>query len=87
MALYELRTYTLRVGAMAEAVKLYQEIGFRRAVTTRSWSDTSRLIPARSTSFCICGSSTMMLIVGRIGPLYMRIRTSSRASRQSSARC
>ena len=28
MALYELRTYTLRVGAMAEAVKLYQEFGF-----------------------------------------------------------
>jgi hypothetical protein len=28
MALYELRTHTLRVGAMAEAVKLYQEIGF-----------------------------------------------------------
>ena len=28
MTLYELRTYTLRVGAMAEAVKLYQEFGF-----------------------------------------------------------
>src|SRR5258706_14584653 len=28
MALYELRTYTLRVGAMAEAVKLYSELGF-----------------------------------------------------------
>ena len=28
MALYELRTYTLRVGAMAEAVKLYQELGY-----------------------------------------------------------
>ena len=28
MGLYELRTYTLRVGAMAEAVKLYQEFGF-----------------------------------------------------------
>ena len=28
MALYELRTYTLRVGAMTEAVKLYQELGF-----------------------------------------------------------
>jgi hypothetical protein len=27
-ALYELRTYTLRVGTMAEAVKLYQELGF-----------------------------------------------------------
>ena len=28
MALYELRTYTLYVGKMAEAVKLYQELGF-----------------------------------------------------------
>lgn len=28
MPLYELRTYTLRVGTMAEGVKLYQEIGF-----------------------------------------------------------
>lgn len=28
MALYELRTYTLYVGKMAEATKLYQEIGF-----------------------------------------------------------
>jgi hypothetical protein len=28
MALYELRTYTLHVGKMADAVKLYQEIGF-----------------------------------------------------------
>jgi hypothetical protein len=28
MPLYELRTYTLRVGTMAEAVKLYQEFGF-----------------------------------------------------------
>lgn len=28
MALYELRTYTLYVGKMAEAVKLYSELGF-----------------------------------------------------------
>jgi len=28
MPLYELRMYTLRVGTMAEAVKLYQEVGF-----------------------------------------------------------
>jgi NIPSNAP len=28
MPLYELRTYTLRVGTMTEAVKLYQGIGF-----------------------------------------------------------
>ena len=28
MALYELRTYTLYVGKMAEATRLYQELGF-----------------------------------------------------------
>ena len=28
MALYELRTYTLYVGKMVEATKLYQELGF-----------------------------------------------------------
>jgi hypothetical protein len=28
MSLYEMRTYTLHVGKMAEAVKLYQELGF-----------------------------------------------------------
>jgi hypothetical protein len=28
MAIYEMRTYTLQVGAMAQAVKLYQEFGF-----------------------------------------------------------
>src|SRR5258708_40242440 len=28
MALYELRTYTLYVGKMAEAVTLYQQLGF-----------------------------------------------------------
>jgi len=28
MALYEMRTYTLHVGKMGEAVKLYQELGF-----------------------------------------------------------
>jgi NIPSNAP len=28
MAIYEMRTYTLHVGKMAEAVKLYSELGF-----------------------------------------------------------
>src|ERR1044071_1647361 len=28
MALYEMRTYTLRVGGMVEAVQIYQEIGY-----------------------------------------------------------
>ena len=31
MALYKLRTYTLRVGTMAEAVKLYQEAAMTRS--------------------------------------------------------
>ena len=65
MALYELRTYTLSVGAMAEAVKLYQEIGF--PALQKGGHDKKLVgyfwqIPARSTSFCICGSSTMMVI-------------------------
>ena len=35
MAIYELRTYTLYVGKMSEAVKLYQEIGFCLLYTSR----------------------------------------------------
>ena len=34
MALYELRTYTLYVGKMAEATKLYQELGFPALLKT-----------------------------------------------------
>ncbi len=30
MSLYEMRTYTLYVGKMGEAVKLYTELGFPR---------------------------------------------------------
>jgi hypothetical protein len=39
MTLYELRTYTLHVGKMAEVVKLYTELGYpvlRKAARTRS---------------------------------------------------
>lgn len=46
MALYELRTYTLRVGAMAEAVKLYQEIGFP-ALQRGGQDKARRLLPGR----------------------------------------
>ena len=59
MALYELRTYTLYVGKMAEATKLYQELGFpalERAAMTRSSSATSRPTLARSTNSFISGS-------------------------------
>ena len=44
MALYELRTYTLYVGKMAEATRLYQELGypaFEKGGTTRTLSATS----------------------------------------------
>jgi hypothetical protein len=39
MTVYEMRTYTLQVGKMGEAVRLYTEFGYRRsrkAATTRS---------------------------------------------------
>ena len=47
MALYELRTYTLHVGKMAEAVKLYQEIGFPALQKGRAGQETHRLFPKR----------------------------------------
>jgi hypothetical protein len=53
MALYELRTYTLYVGKMAEAVKLYQEIVFpalQRGGRTRNLSDISRATRAQSST-------------------------------------
>jgi NIPSNAP len=80
MPLYELRTYTLRVGTMAEAVKLYQEIGFP---ALQKGSHEKKLI-----GYFQADTGTInQMIVGRIGPLCMRTRTSLRASRQSSARC
>jgi hypothetical protein len=48
MAPYEMRTYTLYVGKMAEAVKLYQELGFpalQKAAMTSILSGTSKAIP------------------------------------------
>ena len=75
MALYELRTYTLRVGTMAEAVKLYQEIGFPALQKGRHDKKLVGYFEADTgtigTSFCIFGGLMMMLIVGRIGPRYM----------------
>ena len=81
MALYELRTYTLRVGAMAEAVKLYQELGF--PALQKGGQDN----PAPSISLCIFGSSMTTPTAAHIGPQCMRTRISSRASLRSSARC
>ncbi|MGE4078441.1 MAG: hypothetical protein AB7F22_23080 [Reyranella sp.] len=49
MALYELRTYTFHVGKMAEAVKLYQELGFpalHKGGHDKNLVATSRPIPA-----------------------------------------
>jgi hypothetical protein len=46
---YEVRTYTLRVGAMAEAVKLYQELGFPGCWACRN-SQCSEYLAARLAS-------------------------------------
>jgi hypothetical protein len=61
MALYELRTYTLHVGKMAEAVKLYQEIGFpalHKGGQDKKLVGCFQSVSARSISFYISGSST-----------------------------
>ena len=89
MALYELRTYTLRVGAMAEAVKLYQELGYpalQKGGQDKKLVGYFQATPARSISLSICGSSMTTPIVERIGRRCMRTRTSSRALPRNSAR-
>ena len=89
MALYELRTYTLRVGAMAEAVKLYQEIGFpalQRGGQDKKLVGYFQADTGTINQLVHLWNSRTTLTAGRIGPPYMRTRTSSRASRQSSAR-
>jgi len=90
MALYELRTYTLHVGKMAEAVKLYRRSASqrsKRAGGTRSLSGTSRPIREQSINSYICGSSMMMPTVERIGQVSQRTKISSRASHRNSAPC
>jgi hypothetical protein len=87
MALYELRTYTLRVGAMAEAVTLYQELGFQalrkgghdKHLVGYFQADTGRL-----TRSSICGSLRTTPTGAHIGQPCLRTRTLSRASPRSS---
>src|SRR5690242_16423293 len=47
MALYEMRTYTLYVGKMAEATKLYQELGFPALQKGGHDSKADRVFPGR----------------------------------------
>ena len=66
MALYELRIYTLRVGAMAEAVKLYQEVGFpalqkgshERIVASAAQACTGSVPTSCRSCCCSAASST-----------------------------
>jgi hypothetical protein len=89
MALYELRTYTLRVGAMPEAVKLYQELGFPalqkgghdRRLIGYFQSDTGTI-----NQLVHCGNLRTTQIAARIGPRFLRTRTSWRVSPRNSAR-
>ena len=90
MALYELRIYTLRVGAMAEAVKLYQEVGFP---ALQKGSHDKKLVGYFQAD---TGTINQLLHVWKFdddadrrahwAAVYAN-KTSSRASRQSSARC
>ena len=90
MALSELRTYTLRVGAMAEAVKLYQEIGFP---ALQKGSHGKKLVGYFQAD---TGTINQILHLWKFdddadrrahwAAVYAN-KTSSKASRQSSARC
>jgi hypothetical protein len=90
MALYEMRTYTLHVGKMAEAVKLYQEIGFPalqkggqdKKLVGYFQSDTGTI-----NQLHIFGSSMMTPTVARIGQPCSRTRISLKASPRSFAPC
>jgi hypothetical protein len=89
MALYEMRTYTLYVGKMPEAVKLYQELGFpalQKGGHDKKLIGYSKATPAPSTSWCTFGSSTMTPIGGSTGKRCLRTRISWLASRRNSVR-
>ena len=83
MTVYEMRTYTLHVGKMGEAVKLYTEIGYP---ALQKGGQDKKLIgyfqadTGTITSSCTCGSSTTTPIAARTGRRCSRTRTSSRAS-------
>jgi len=72
MTVYEMRTYTLHVGKMAEAVKLYTEFGYP---ALQKGGQDKKLIGDSS----ICGSSTTTPTVARTGLRYLPTRISSKA--------
>ena len=89
MALYELRTYTLYVGKMAEATKLYQELGFP---ALKKGSHDKKLVgyfqadTARSTNSSISGSLMTTPTGGSTGQGSSPARTSWKALPRSSGR-
>ena len=89
-ALYELRTYTLRVGAMSEAVKLYQEFGF--PARQKGGQDKKLVGYFHSDT----GTINQLVHLWKFDddadrrahwPQCVRTRISSRASLRSSVRC
>jgi len=89
MAIYELRTYSLYVGKMGEATKLYQELGFP---ALEKGGHDAKLVgyfqadTGMINQSCICGSSTTTPIAESTGQGSTPTRTLWRASRPSSGR-
>ena len=83
MTVYEMRTYTLHVGKMGEAVKLYSEFGYpalqkggqEKKLIGYFQADTGMV-----NQLVLSGSSTTMPTGARTGPRYSPTRISSRAS-------
>jgi NIPSNAP len=88
MTVYEMRTYTLHVGKMAEAVKLYTEFAYP---ALQKGGQDKKLIgyfqADTGISSSTSGSSTTMPTVARTGRRCSPTRTSSRALPSNSVRC
>ena len=90
MALYEIRTYTVRADKMAEAMNLYQEEGFpalQKGGQDKKLVGYLEATPVCSTRSCTCGSLMTMRTAARFGPACRRTRNSSKVSPRNSDRC
>src|SRR5882724_9622973 len=90
MTVYEMRTYTLHVGKMAEAVKLYIEFGY--PALQKGGQDKKLIGYFQADTGTINqlvhrGSSATMPTVARTGLRYLPTRISSRALPSAADRC
>ena len=90
MALYEMRTYTVQVGKLAEVVALYKDEGWpvlEKEGFGANWSAISSRTPAPSTGWCTSGSSMTMPLAALTGRGSSRARRSCASPERPARRC